>query len=116
MLKRPVFSAFNIIYQIIILWCLLFANAYLNDKVVPASLLWKNNHRRIDTTGMLGHTGFKTLVLLIEAALLILITYAINSAILNDTERKHRRNAVAKRTAKTHIIITLCFIAYLIVG
>ena len=84
--------------------------------IVPVSLMWKNNNRRMDTTGLLGYASIKTLALLVEAALLILITYAINQAILSDTEDKTSRNAIANRTAKRHIIATVCFIIILIAG
>lgn len=90
------------------------ANAYYNDLIVPDNLMWKNNNRRLDKTGLLGSAGIKTLALLFECALLLLITYAINQAVLSNTEEKLGRNAIANRTVKRHIVITLCFIVVLI--
>lgn len=84
--------------------------------IVPVVLMWKDNTRRADTAGLLGYASIKTLALLVEASLFILITYAINQAVLSDTEDKSTRKLVANRTAKRHVIVTLCFIIVLIIG
>jgi hypothetical protein len=81
---------------------LIMANAYLNDLIIPDNLIWKNNNPVI-----------KTLELMIEAALFILPIYAINQEVLSDTEDKRNRNAIANRTVKIHIIVTLIFIIVL---
>jgi hypothetical protein len=80
-------------------WCLIMANAYFNDLIIPDNLIWKNNNPVI-----------KTLELMIKAALLILPIYAINQEALSDTEGKSNRNAIANGTVKIHIIVTLIFI------
>ncbi|MDN5286439.1 MAG: hypothetical protein JWR38_2713 [Mucilaginibacter sp.] len=98
-MKRPIYSISNVIYQIIVLWCLVMANAYFNDLIVLHSIMWKNNNQVI-----------KTLEMLVEAALLILSIYAINQEALSGTEDKSNRNTIANRTAKIHIIVTLIFI------
>ena len=115
-MKRPIYSFFNIIYQIIAFWLLFMANAYYNDQIVPDSLMWQDNNRRMDKSGLLGYAGVKFIALLIEAAIVIAIIYAINRAVLSVTEGKADRNLVANKTAKWHMMITACFILILIWG
>jgi hypothetical protein len=116
MIKYAFYIIYNFVYQLCCLWFFLYANTYLNEVLVPESLIWKNNEQRTDLAGLGGAAAIKTSVLLIEAAVLILLIYFINKLILSDTEEKDSRNAIAKRTAKINIIASFCFIAILIWG
>jgi hypothetical protein len=116
MIKRPIYSTFNVIYQLITFWCLLFANTYYNDLIVPDRLMWTNDGHRTDSIGVLGWASLKTLALLVEAAVLIAIIYVVNQLILSDTEDKINRNLIANRTAKRNVIATTLFILLLIWG
>lgn len=80
-------------------WFLIMANAYFNDLIIPDNLLWKGNNPVI-----------KTLELLFEAAVFMLPLYAINQEVLSGIEDRNNRNAIANRTVKIHVIVTLILI------
>jgi len=115
-MKRPIYNIFNVIYEIVALWCLVFANTFLNDLLIPTGLMRKGGGRRMDTGGLLAYAGLKTLIVVVEAAILIIVFYAINQAVLSDTESRVDRNIIAGRTARWHMIITGCFIIILMWG
>jgi len=100
-MKRPVYKIFNFIYQIIILWGLFIANIF-NELIVP-----KN-------TSDAGKLCIKTAALLFEATILLLIVYGINQAVLSDTENKNNQKEIANQTAKRQIIVTVCFIIFVV--
>jgi len=66
--------------------------------------------------GLSGYATIKTLTLIAEAIVLILLIYIINRLVLSDTEEKESRVAITNRTAKINIILSFCFIALLIWG
>jgi hypothetical protein len=96
-MKRPLFTIFNVIYQVIICWVLVILNAYYNDLIIPESLAHSA-----------GKVGMKILIALAEGAILIGVFYAINRAILSDADDKQSQKNVAKRTGIVHLIITAC--------
>jgi len=104
-MKRPVYTIFNVIYQIIICWILIILNAYYNDLILPSSLLHSS-----------GKVGMKILIALAEGVVLILIVYAINRAVLSDTDDSKSQKGVANKTGKLQLIITVCFIIAVILS
>lgn len=114
--KHMFYIVYNIAYQLVSFFCLLFANTYLNDRVVPERLMWKGDGRRMDKAGLSGYATIKALTLIGEAAVLILLIYIINRLVLTDTEGKEGRVFIANRTATINIILSFCFIAVLIWG
>jgi len=88
---------------------LLYSNTYINDNVVPDSLLWQNNQPRVDTVGMLGFAAIKTLVLIVESGILVLLVYFINRSVMNN-------GVIVKSTLKVNVIATICFVIVLIWG
>jgi len=58
----------------------------------------------------------KILVALPEGAMLILIVYAINRAVLSDTDDKKSQKSVANKTGKVQLIITVCFVIAVILS
>ncbi|WP_316812832.1 hypothetical protein [Pedobacter heparinus] len=108
-MKKTIYITFNLAYQLIVFFCLLYANTYINDNVVPESLLWQNNQPRVDTAGMLGFAAIKTLVLIVEGGILVLLVYFINRSVMNN-------GTIIKRTLKVNVIVTMCFIIVLIWG
>jgi hypothetical protein len=116
MISRSFYFIYNLIYQIAILFCLLYANTYLNDDLVPERLIWRNNGRRIDLNGLVGYATIKAMALIAEAAILILIIYVINRMVLSSTRQERSKIAIANRTARIGIIVSVCFIALLIWG
>jgi p-aminobenzoyl-glutamate transporter AbgT len=116
MRKNIFYVIYNLIYQLASFFFFLYANTYVNEAFVPQSLMWKDNKARTDSSGLGGVAAIKTLALVTEAVVLILLIYFVNRLILSDTEGKDRRNAIASRTAKINVIISLCFIVILIWG
>ncbi|MFC0514010.1 hypothetical protein ACFFGT_07370 [Mucilaginibacter angelicae] len=114
MKKRPVYLIFNIIYQLITCYCLLFANAFLNDFFVPQRLIHTRNGTALVKASSSVYAIIRTLALLGEAAIIILLIYVVNQLILSDTEDKATRLLVAGKTAKVNIGVTLCLLLVLI--
>ena len=104
-MKRPVYTIFNVIYQIIICWVLVILNAFYNDLVIPESLLHSSEK-----------VGVKILIALAEVAILILIVYAINRGVLSDTEDSKSQKSVANKTGRVQLVITVCFIVAVILS
>jgi hypothetical protein len=57
-----------------------------------------------------------SIILIVEAILLILFIYAINQLILSASEEKDRRIAITNKTAKINAISSFCFLALLTSG
>lgn len=70
----------------------------------------------MDTEDLLAYAGLKALMVIVEAAVLILVFYVINQGVLSDTESRIDRDIIAGRPARWHIIITGCFIILLMWG
>jgi hypothetical protein len=104
-MKRPLYTIFNVIYQVIICWVLVIMNAYYNDLIIPESLQHSS-----------GKVGMKVLIALAEAAILILIVYASNRGVLSDSDDSKSQKSVANRTGKVQLIITVCFIVAVILS
>ena len=116
MKKYIFYIIYDVVYQIISFWILLYVGIFFNPEFIPDSLMWKNNKPRTDLAGAGGATIIDSLILIVEASILILFIYFINKLILSDTEEKVRRNAIANRTAKINMILFACFIGILIYG
>lgn len=99
----------NFIILLFVFFCLVYANTYLNEHMVPDNLLWGNNQPRLDKIAIIGVASIKTLVLLFEGVILILILYFINRLMIND-------QVILMRILKINIIITVIFILILIWG
>ena len=116
MVKYTFYIIYNVIYQLGSFFFFLYANTYLNEGLVPKSFMLNADKERTGLTGLGGEAIVKTLALLGEAAILIIVIYIINQLILSDTEGKERRRGIANRTAKINVIASFCFIAILIWG
>lgn len=99
----------NFIIIFIILFCLLYANTYLNEHMVPDSLLWKNDEPRLDKYAMMGVAGIKTLALLTEGVIFVIILYFLNRLIMNN-------QVFIIRFLKIEMIIISVFISIVIWG
>jgi hypothetical protein len=115
-MKYIFYIVYNLIYQLGSFFFFLYSNTYLNEALVPESLMWKDKKPRADGAGLGGVAAIKTSALLVEAAILILLIYFINKLFLRGLKEKDSSNIIANRTAKINIISSLCFIAVLIWG
>lgn len=116
MINYIVYIVYNLIYQLLSFFFFVYANTYLNDAFIPNSLIWKNNKPREDTAGLAGAAVFQTVILLIEGAILILLIYFINKLFLNYAFGKNINNRILIWTVRINIILSVCFIAFLIWG
>lgn len=106
-MTKSIYVAINIIYQLLVVYCLLYANTYINHVAVPDNLLWKDNHPRVDMAGMAGVATIKTLILIVEGGLILLLVNHMNRSVLNDAK-------FVKRTLQVNAITTTGFIGILI--
>lgn len=105
------YSFYNIIYQIASIAFLFFANTYLNDLIIPDSLKWRDGKLREDLGGL---ATAQTIILLVEAVLLMLIMFYINKRFLSSIAKTTNANNIATWTAVIYGLITVAFIIFLI--
>jgi hypothetical protein len=97
-MKRPIYTIFNVIYQVIICWVLVILNAFYNDLIIPESLVHSSER-----------VWLKIFIALTEGVILILAAYASNRVALSNTDDKVTEKSIANRTSKVQLIITVCF-------
>ena len=102
---------YNLIYQIATIAFLFFANTYLNSFLIPDSLTWRDGKLREDLVGL---ATAQTIILLIEAALLMLVIFYINKRFLFGVAKTDNSNNIALWTAGVYGFITVAFIVFLI--
>jgi hypothetical protein len=93
-MKHPVYTFFNIVYQLIAIWFLIIANAFLNIRIIPYN----------------GYTFFKILLLFVEAAVVVVFINMMNRLALHDSEGKEGSIKIAGRTSKVNAIILLLLV------
>lgn len=108
-MKKYMFLIVNFMILFVVFFCLLYANTYLNDNIVPDNLLWEDHQPRLDKIGMLGVASIKLLALLIEGFLCVFVLYFLHRLIIHDA-------SVAIRFFKLNLVITLVFILIIIWG
>lgn len=105
------YGLYNIVYQLVTIAFLFFANTYLNDFIIPSSLKWRNGKLRED----LGSLAMaQTIILLVEAVLLMLLMLYINKKYLLGIVKTTNGNNIAVWTAGIYSFITVTFIVFLI--
>lgn len=108
-MTKGIYVAINVVNQLLVFFILIIANTYMNDMAVPNSLLWQDNHLRMDMAGMLGFATIRTLILILEGGFMLLLMYYLNRSLLKDAK-------TVKRTIQVNAITTICFIGILIWG
>jgi|SRR6476659_1936859 len=106
-----IYGFYNLVYQILSIGFLFYANTYLNNFFIPDSLRWENGKLREDITGLM---IVQALILIIEAALLMMLMYYINKRFLSGIARLNNANTIATWTAGIYSVITITFIVVLI--
>ena len=66
--------------------------------------MWKDNKARTDVAGLGGVATIKTVTIIVEAAVLILLIYFINKLILSDTEGYNSINYATKPLSTVALI------------
>jgi hypothetical protein len=105
------YGLYNLIYQIATIAFLFFANTYLNSFLIPDSLKWRDGKLREDLGSL---ATVQTIILLVEAGLLMLLMYYINKRYLLSFAKSDNANNIALWTAGIYSVITVVFIVVLI--
>jgi hypothetical protein len=105
------YGFYNIIYQIASIAFLFFANTYLNGLIIPDSLKWRNGKLREDLGSL---ATAQTIILLVEAVLLMLLIHYINKRFLSNITKATNVNNIATWTTVFYGLITVGFIIFLI--
>jgi len=105
------YGLYNIIYQIATIAFLFFANTYLNSFIIPDSLRWRDRKLIDDLRGLV---IAQTVILLIEATLLMLLMFYINKWYLIGIAKAGNANNIAVWTASIYSLITVGVVIFLI--
>jgi hypothetical protein len=105
------YGLYNLIYQIATIVFLFFANTYLNSFVIPDNLKWRKGILREDLGSLV---TAQTILLLVEAGILMLLMYYINKLYLLSFAKADNAKSTALWTAGIFSVITLGFIIVLI--
>jgi hypothetical protein len=95
---------------------MLYLGIYYNALLIPDSFIWKDNKPRTDLMSYTKAATIQALLLITEAGVLILVIYVINKLIIGDSESKQGSYDIANQTAKINIIVTICFIIFVLIG
>jgi hypothetical protein len=113
----PIYTAFNVLYQLGTLIFLWIANKDLNDDYIPGAMFPKfGAHGKPTTPSLFLYFIGKMFVLVGEAALLILVVSILNQLILRATVSDKKRKTFAGQTVRANLIINCCFIIILMWG
>jgi hypothetical protein len=117
MIKYIFYTLYNLVFQGLLLFYLVYANTYQNEIFIPDSIMWNNDNKlRTDTSGMAVRAIIQTLALIAEATILILIIYLVNKLYLKIVNSMNNQRRILNWTLKGNIILTICFIGVLIWG
>ena len=105
MMRRPLYTIMNVIYQVIICWVLVILNAFYNDLLIPASLAHSP-----------GRVWLKILIAVAEGVILVATAYAGNRFTLSDKDNKVNPKSDKNRTGIVQLIITVYFIILVILS
>jgi hypothetical protein len=111
MVNYFIYGFYNLVYQILTIGFLFYANTYLNSFVIPDSLKWKDGVLREDLTGL---AIAQTFVLLVEAVVLFFILSYINKKYVASNLKVDSESVLIGWTSGIYLFITIGFIAYLI--
>lgn len=105
-----IYIFYNIIFQALSIWCLFYANTYLNDSFIPDSFKWKDGKLREDLTAF----GLsQTIILIVEGALLTALMYYFNRWYSLNIIKSDIGENIATWTAAIYGSIVLIFILFL---
>ncbi len=105
------YGLYNVIYLIATIAFLFFANTNLNVFIIPDNLKWREGKLREDLGSL---ATAQTIILLVEASLLMLLMYYINKLYLLSFAKADNSNSIALWTAGIYSVITVAFIVVLI--
>ena len=107
MINYIIYGVYNLIFQIISIGFLFYANTYLNGFIIPDRLRWENGKLKEDLTGL---AVAQSAMLVIEAGLLLLLIYQINKWYLSSVTNAGDPGKIAIWTAGVYAVITVSLI------
>lgn len=105
-----IYGLYNLIYQVLSICFLFYANTYLNDFFIPNRFRWKDGKLREDLTVL---AISQTTILIIEAALLMFLLHYLNKWFLSSVAKSENTNSMAIWTSGIYAVITLGFIIFM---
>jgi hypothetical protein len=113
-MKYVIYIAYNLIYELVSLFIILYAETYLNSFLIPDKFIWnKDGTKRIHP--VIWARIEDIVLLLIEGAVLLLLIYFLNRWFLGFT-KINRPEIILKWTTVVLSLCTLFFICSLIFG
>lgn len=110
MIGYIIYGFYALIYQVLSIWFLFYANTYLNGFLIPKSFRWKDGKLREDLSTLIIS---QAVILIIEAALLALLMFYVNKWFLSNIAKSEDVSSVAIWTTGIYAVITLAFILFL---
>lgn len=111
MISYIIYGLYNLIYQVLSICFLFYANTYINDFFIPDSFRWKDGKLREDLTAL---TITQASILVIEAALLMFLIHYVNKWYLLSIAKSTNSQSIAAWTTGSYSVITLAFLIYFI--
>jgi hypothetical protein len=110
MINFIIYGFYNLIYQILSICFLFYANTFLNGFLIPNSFLWENHKPK---ENLIPAAIMQTVILIVETVLLMFLMYYINKWYLSSVAKSNNSNNIALWTAGIYSVITLSFIIFL---
>jgi hypothetical protein len=102
-----IYGFYNLVYQILSICFLIYANTFLNGFLIPNNLKWNDDKLRENLTGFI---IAETSILVIEAGLLSLIIYYLNKWFLTNVAKASNPIGISYWTSGICGLFTLVFI------
>ncbi len=105
------YAIYNVVYLILTAWFFMYANTYLNSKLIPDSLRWKDGQIRDDFTAQCSAQGT---IIVVEAAILGYLLWMLNRWFLSKVARSDNTMRIAKWSGVMYAIVTGIFIVLIL--
>ncbi len=114
-MKYAVYIIYNLVYEFISFYIILFAETYLNGFLIPDKFIWNEDGTKRQHP-VIWATIEDTILLCIEGALLLILIYFINKWFLINFIKSSGANAILKWTMGVLTICTIVFICSILFG
>ena len=107
-LQWSIYSSYNLLGLVVILWILLYLNMYINPNFIPSDLRWENGELREDITYFM---IAQFVIFTLEIAFISLLGFWINKSVLKRMKMNEPKK-LAKRTSIGLFLVLTVFSAY----
>lgn len=105
------YGIYNIAYLAISAVFYLYANTYLNIRIIPNSLRWRDGHVRQDLTGQ---AIAQSVVLLVEVAILAYLLWVLNKWFLSTVIKSESALSIATWSVVTYSVLSIVAIGIIV--